>query len=158
MASPVSPIEIQKHLPKTNCKKCGHSTCMAFAIKLLKEEAYIDECPVLKEAKYIRENIALKEILSKVFKAKETNLIVHEDLCNGCGDCVVSCPVNVSTSLDVSGGKGASTDEVILKMKDGKVEVVNLKLCRRFSEDGDENGRPCRICIDSCPLKAIEFM
>jgi len=27
----LSGVEIFKHLPKTNCKKCGHPTCLAFA-------------------------------------------------------------------------------------------------------------------------------
>ena len=27
-------LDIYKLLPKTNCKKCGHPTCLAFAMKL----------------------------------------------------------------------------------------------------------------------------
>ena len=27
-------LDIYKHLPKTNCKKCGYPTCLAFAMKL----------------------------------------------------------------------------------------------------------------------------
>ena len=27
-------LQIQKLLPKTNCKECGSNTCMAFAMKL----------------------------------------------------------------------------------------------------------------------------
>ena len=30
----LSGVEIFKYLPKTNCKKCGHPTCLAFAMKL----------------------------------------------------------------------------------------------------------------------------
>lgn len=152
----VSPMEIYKLLPKENCGKCNYSTCMAFAIKMLKREAYLEDCPLLKQAKYIRQNMALKEIVASIMKAKETKLIIHEELCNGCGNCVICCPPNVSVSLEASGGKGPMTEEVIIKIKDGKVYVVNLELCRRFEEDIGK--RPCRVCIDACPTDAIEFL
>jgi acetyl-CoA decarbonylase/synthase complex subunit gamma len=45
-------VEIFKLLPKTNCKKCGHPTCLAFAMKLAQRQASIDDCPdVSAEAK-----------------------------------------------------------------------------------------------------------
>lgn len=34
-----------KKLPETNCKKCGFPTCMAFALKLAKNQAQIEKCP-----------------------------------------------------------------------------------------------------------------
>ncbi|HAA89658.1 MAG: Fe-S cluster domain protein [Thermoanaerobacterales bacterium 50_218] len=37
-------IEIYKHLPKTNCRKCGEPTCMSFAVKLALEEVELDDC------------------------------------------------------------------------------------------------------------------
>lgn len=152
----VSPTDIYKLLPKTNCKKCGIPTCMGFAVKLIKGDKYINDCPVLKEAKYIRNSIQLKGIMAPLMGEKETDLVVHEELCNGCGDCVISCPVNVSFSLDASGGKGPQNEDVILKMEKGKVKVLNLKACRRF--EGDFESKPCRVCVDSCPMKAIEFI
>jgi len=45
-------VQIFKLLPKTNCKKCGHPTCLAFAMKLAARQAKIDDCPdVSDEAK-----------------------------------------------------------------------------------------------------------
>jgi acetyl-CoA decarbonylase/synthase complex subunit gamma len=45
-------VQIFKLLPKTNCKKCGHPTCLAFAMKLAARQASIDDCPdVSAEAK-----------------------------------------------------------------------------------------------------------
>jgi acetyl-CoA decarbonylase/synthase complex subunit gamma len=38
----LSGVEIFKHLPKTNCKKCGHPTCLAFAMKLAAKQASLD--------------------------------------------------------------------------------------------------------------------
>lgn len=47
-------VEIFKLLPKTNCKKCGFPTCLAFAMKLAQRQATIDACPdVSEEAKRI---------------------------------------------------------------------------------------------------------
>ena len=47
-------VEIFKLLPKTNCKKCGHPTCLAFAMKLAQRQASLDACPdVSEEAKRI---------------------------------------------------------------------------------------------------------
>jgi acetyl-CoA decarbonylase/synthase, CODH/ACS complex subunit gamma len=45
-------VEIFKLLPKTNCKKCGFPTCLAFAMKLAQRQASLDVCPdVSEEAK-----------------------------------------------------------------------------------------------------------
>ncbi len=42
-------VEIFKLLPKTNCKKCGHPTCLAFAMKLAQRQASLDSCPDVSE-------------------------------------------------------------------------------------------------------------
>ncbi len=48
----LSGVEIFKLLPKTNCKKCGQPTCLAFAMKLAQRQATLDLCPdVSEEAK-----------------------------------------------------------------------------------------------------------
>lgn len=44
---PVPIIDILKILPKTNCKKCGYLTCMAFAAAVMKGKEGIDNCPDL---------------------------------------------------------------------------------------------------------------
>src|SRR5512147_434357 len=38
-------LQIQKLLPKTNCKECGCNTCLAFAMKLAAKNAELAECP-----------------------------------------------------------------------------------------------------------------
>ncbi|MDR1597020.1 MAG: acetyl-CoA decarbonylase/synthase complex subunit gamma [Treponema sp.] len=38
-------LDIFKLLPKTNCKKCGNPTCMAFAMKVAQGSIAIDKCP-----------------------------------------------------------------------------------------------------------------
>ena len=45
-------LQIFKLLPKTNCKKCGMPTCLAFAMQLAQKRATLDSCPdVSEEAK-----------------------------------------------------------------------------------------------------------
>ena len=41
----LSGLQIQKLLPKTNCKECGSNTCLAFAMKLAAKKANLSECP-----------------------------------------------------------------------------------------------------------------
>ncbi|PJA83731.1 MAG: acetyl-CoA decarbonylase/synthase complex subunit gamma, partial [Nitrospirae bacterium CG_4_9_14_3_um_filter_44_28] len=45
----LSGIAIFKLLPKTNCKKCGYPTCLAFAMKLAQRQAALDLCPDVSE-------------------------------------------------------------------------------------------------------------
>lgn len=45
-------MEIYKHLPQTNCGKCGDQGCYTFAIKLMAGQASLERCALLKEPKY----------------------------------------------------------------------------------------------------------
>jgi len=51
-AKELSPIEVYKLLPGTNCKECGETNCMAFAAKLVTREATLQLCLPLLEPKY----------------------------------------------------------------------------------------------------------
>ena len=42
-------LDIFKLLPKTNCKKCGMPTCLAFAMQLAQKRAKLDSCPCVSE-------------------------------------------------------------------------------------------------------------
>jgi len=42
-------LQIQKLLPKTNCKECGSNTCLAFAMRLAAKKAGLSECPYASE-------------------------------------------------------------------------------------------------------------
>ncbi|MDP6346945.1 MAG: (Fe-S)-binding protein, partial [Dehalococcoidia bacterium] len=42
-------VQIYKFLPKTNCKKCGFPTCLAFAMKVAQKSIAITDCPDLSE-------------------------------------------------------------------------------------------------------------
>jgi ArsR family metal-binding transcriptional regulator len=45
-------MEIYKHLPQTNCGKCGEQGCYSFAIKLMARQASLEKCMLLKEPEY----------------------------------------------------------------------------------------------------------
>jgi ArsR family metal-binding transcriptional regulator len=40
-------LDIYKLLPRTNCRECGDSTCMAFAARLSEGKAALSDCPSL---------------------------------------------------------------------------------------------------------------
>jgi acetyl-CoA decarbonylase/synthase complex subunit gamma len=42
-------LEIFKLLPKTNCRKCGVPTCLAFAMALAQKRAKLDDCPFVSQ-------------------------------------------------------------------------------------------------------------
>lgn len=67
----LSPIDVYKLLPKTNCKECGQENCMAFATKIVNREVDIDQClPLLKkehEKAYKRLKEMLKPAVKEVF-------------------------------------------------------------------------------------------
>jgi acetyl-CoA decarbonylase/synthase complex subunit gamma len=59
----LSPIDVYKLLPKTNCKECGQENCMAFATKIVNREVVIDSCPPLLKKENEKAYKALKELL-----------------------------------------------------------------------------------------------
>ncbi|MBK5133340.1 acetyl-CoA decarbonylase/synthase complex subunit gamma [Candidatus Bathyarchaeota archaeon] len=64
----LSPIDIYKLLPKTNCKECGEENCMAFATKIVNREIQINKClPLLKQQNSKAYN-QLKEMLKPPVK------------------------------------------------------------------------------------------
>ena len=42
-------LDIFKYLPKTNCGKCGHPTCLAFSMQMAAKKADLDDCPEVTE-------------------------------------------------------------------------------------------------------------
>lgn len=57
----ISPIDVYKLLPKTNCQECHESNCMAFATRLVNGELTMNECPPLFTTEYqaARSDLAL---------------------------------------------------------------------------------------------------
>jgi len=70
-AKELSPIEIYKYLPRTNCKECGETNCMAFAAKLVNREAALQECLPLLDPKQTETFSKLWALLKPPVKAVE---------------------------------------------------------------------------------------
>ena len=79
-------LQIQKLLPKTNCKECGSNTCLAFAMKLAAKKAELSECPYASdEAKAVlgaaSEPPVKTVAIGKTKVGGETVLYRHEKTC-----------------------------------------------------------------------------
>ncbi len=84
----LSAMDIYELLPQTNCSKCGHPTCLAFAMKLANKQVSLDECPdVSQEAKDKLASASappIKEVVlsrgdREVPLGKETVMYRHEE-------------------------------------------------------------------------------
>ena len=64
----LSPIDVYKLLPRTNCKECGEENCMAFATKLVNREVTIEKCPPLLTKEFEKSYRQLKEMLKPAVK------------------------------------------------------------------------------------------
>ncbi|MFQ5815028.1 MAG: acetyl-CoA decarbonylase/synthase complex subunit gamma [Candidatus Hydrothermarchaeaceae archaeon] len=65
----ISPLEIYKLLPGTNCKECGEESCMGFASKIIEREKKVDDCPPLvTEEKYREKRLNLIELITPPVK------------------------------------------------------------------------------------------
>ncbi len=84
----LSGLEIYKLLPRTNCKKCGFQTCLAFAMQLAKKAVALDKCPfVAPEVRAVLEEASMPAIRLAEFGASgervrvgnETVMFRHEE-------------------------------------------------------------------------------
>ncbi len=97
---PLSPIEIYKKiLPKTDCKKCGESTCLAFATKVVVEKKPISMCPYInkedldryskiledqyKKGKWVKKDISKDALKWAKQRAIETDILSVKDRIGG---------------------------------------------------------------------------
>lgn len=73
-------LEIFKLLPKTNCKKCGMPTCLAFAMALAQKRAKLDDCPdVSQEAKEKLAAAAAPPMRKIVFGSEDNRVQVGQE-------------------------------------------------------------------------------
>ena len=58
-------LVLLRFLPKTNCRKCGKRTCLAFAIDLAKGKSHLEECPMLDQPEFTADRQALTKLLKQ---------------------------------------------------------------------------------------------
>lgn len=151
----INALDVYKLLPKSNCKGCG-MLCMPFAVALLKGEKKLEYCPPLQEAKYAKNLSQLRTILSPLEHATATGIILNEELCDGCGICVIACPVNPRFSLECLSGKAPDLplpSGIIYALENGKCKIKGIEECRRYTPPKTN----CRVCEVYCPRYAIEI-
>ena len=59
----LTPFDLFKYTPQTNCRECGEATCLAFASKLSKERINLSKCSVLQKDEYLDQRASLVDIL-----------------------------------------------------------------------------------------------
>ena len=68
-------LQIYKFLPKTNCKKCGFPTCLAFAMALAQKKASLDKCPdISAEGKSALESASQPPMATLKFGIKDSEI------------------------------------------------------------------------------------
>lgn len=78
----ITGIEIFKLLPKTNCKKCGFPTCLAFAMKVAQGQVSIEQCPeASEEVKAKLKEASAPPIRGIVFGPKNKTIKLGEEQC-----------------------------------------------------------------------------
>lgn len=67
-----TPVDVFKLLPKSNCKKCGEMTCMAFGGKVLLGNAELESCTEIVNGDYDQNYYRLKDMLQTFGIGKES--------------------------------------------------------------------------------------
>ncbi len=137
----LSGLEIYKHLPKTNCKKCGLPTCLAFAMALAGKKTALEKCPdITAEGKTALDSASAPPMATieigtgdnKVEVGGETVLFRHEKTFFH----ETSIAISVSDSLEPD--KLAGRVDEIEKLKFERVGIqVQVNLIAVKNDSGD---------------------
>jgi len=65
----ISPIDVYKLLPKTNCGECREANCMTFATRVVNGELTVEDCPPLTHSKYQADHGKLQELMRPPVRA-----------------------------------------------------------------------------------------
>jgi 4Fe-4S ferredoxin len=128
---------------------------MGFAVKLIRREAKIEDCPPLvNDPKYSDKLAKLKELLAPILSAVETLVQVDSEKCIGCGNCIVACPENVILDPPSAGGRNSKSPGALWTIEDGKIKVLHLEKCRRYPP----SRMNCNVCEIVCYSGAIRVV
>jgi len=137
-------LEIYKHLPKTNCKKCGFPTCLAFAMALAGKKTSLDKCPdITEEAKIALESASAPPMAtismgmgqSRVEIGGEIVLFRHDKTFYH------PCAIGITLSDSLEKGKVLQRIEKVNKLRFERVGIhlqVNLIAISNESNNADK--------------------
>jgi len=110
-----TPLEIYKVLPKTNCRDCGASTCLAFASAVIKQEKKLTECPHLDQD-------TISRVLPNMERPKNLE-IIQEDMLRDLKEKI--CTIDIVSRAKRLGGRdtGRGTVMVTCLGKDFEIEA-----------------------------------
>ncbi|MDH5745310.1 MAG: acetyl-CoA decarbonylase/synthase complex subunit gamma [Candidatus Aminicenantes bacterium] len=139
-------LEIYKHLPKTNCKKCGFPTCLAFAMALAGKKTSLDKCPdITEEAKLALESASQPPMATitigvgenKVEVGGETVLFRHEKTFYH------PCAIGITLSDSLEKEKTIQRIEKVNKLR---FERIGIPLQVNLIAISNESDNPDKFC------------
>jgi acetyl-CoA decarbonylase/synthase complex subunit gamma len=121
-------VQIFKYLPKTNCKKCGFPTCLAYAMKLAARQVGIEKCPDMsEEAKQVLGAASAPPVRgitigsgAKAVKVGEENVMFRHEK-KFVNPCILA--LNIKDSLSDS-----EIDQKVQELLSSEIERVGQKL------------------------------
>lgn len=154
-------LEIFKQLPKTNCKDCGHPTCLAFAMALASGKESLDKCPhVSAAAKEALDSasappIALVKIGSgenAVELGNETVLFRHDKRFEH--PTAIAISVCDTMSADELTAKVAQINKLVFD-RVGQVHKVNLVAVGNCSGDADKFAAAVKLVAENTQFPLV---
>ena len=149
----ISPVEIYRLLPRTNCKLCGSPTCYAFAFDLVSRKKKPTDCPRLLEEEFRPALETLRQSFEEGERLEGTDFIINKEKCAGCGICDVVCQKASTTSVSQGVIHKREAGPPVFKIVDGCVKLINWPSCKRASGD-----TMCKLCVEKCPFGTLDLV
>jgi Na+-translocating ferredoxin:NAD+ oxidoreductase RNF subunit RnfB len=126
-------------LPKRDCGDCSERSCRQFAYKLAVDPNTVaGNCPHLSD----HSRATLDRLKALFGHRKRVALIVEEDRCTACNECVVICPVNTSMRrINNEASMPLAIDDDVVKVR---------RHCGALHW--------CVKCVEICPVDAIKLV
>lgn len=126
--------QLDKTFPTNDCSMCILSPKMVDVIRHPNIRVY-----TLSEVERVEGEIGNFKVI-----IRKNPRYIHEELCNGCGDCIQICPVEVYNEFDA----GMGTRRAIYKPNPQSVPDIVVKDPVHCVE--------CGLCYDACLLDAVK--